>query len=153
MKSLIALFTALFITGLLCMAMVRYPIGQPVPHEVYTAVMDPCDSIYSFLEPVDPNWIRDFGDNERTRHIQQTSKNRIMILRDQKIISEIARRLLVLEEFNKTYLDFSGWDPNEGVAIRLSSFSGSGLPLSSFMPVVETGKFIIDPNDPNEAKE
>jgi len=97
---------------IISVGMVRYPVGQPVPHEVYTAVSDPCDAALSYLEPSDPNWIRDFGDNERTRHIHQTSKNRVMILRDEQKTAEIARRLIVLESLHIEELRALS-DPND----------------------------------------
>jgi len=64
----------LFFTGMAAcvvvlgtMAMVRYPVGQPVPVEVYTAVMDPCDPIYQVMPMAPPRWTQKLGNNERTR--------------------------------------------------------------------------------------
>jgi len=56
--------------SIVCVAMVRYPIGQPVPSEIYTAVMvtDPnSDQIYQRMPLSPEQWKRAFGDNERTR--------------------------------------------------------------------------------------
>ena len=73
---------------------------------------DPNAPIYSFLEPADPNWIRDYGDTEQTRHIYNTSKTRL-------IAAMMARRLLSLEAIHveelKALLDPNSVDPN-GVA-------------------------------------
>jgi hypothetical protein len=80
--------------------MVRYPIGRPVPPEIYTAVCDPCDPIYKFIPPADPSWTEMFGDNERTRLIHSISELRVVVV-DQGI------RLLGLEKA----LDPN--DPNE----------------------------------------
>lgn len=87
---------------------------------------DPNAPELSFLEPADPNWIRDFGDNERTKLIHQISKNRVMILRDEQIISEIAKRLLAIEKV---------LDP---------------APLIEFEKEL---KAMVDPNGPNEVRE
>lgn len=55
--------------SIICVAMVRYPVGQPVPPEVYTAVMvDPNnDMIYQRMPLAPEQWTKAFGDNERTR--------------------------------------------------------------------------------------
>jgi len=76
----------------------RYPVGKQVPAEIYTAVSDPCDQILQFLVPTDPNWARDYGDNERTRIILNVSANRGMALQSRKILAEVAKRLIALEK-------------------------------------------------------
>ncbi len=73
-----------------CMAMVRYPVGQPVPSEIYTQPFE-ADEIYSFFpinygEPNKPRlqaapdgWIEKFGNNERTMLFHAISENRVKI--------------------------------------------------------------------------
>ena len=72
-------------------------------------VYDPNAPIYSFMEVADPNWIRDYGDTEQTRHIYNTSKTRL-------IAAMMARRLLSLEAIHveelKALLDPNSVDPN-----------------------------------------
>lgn len=116
---------------------------------------DPNAQELSFLEPADPNWIRDFGDNERTRIVHQISKNRVMILRDEQIISEIAGRLLALEAKDSTI------DVND-LPIQMNSFcedpeqhKGYHFGATQAVPNPETlWQCSIcmskDPNDPNE---
>ncbi len=82
---------------LVCMAATYQTV---VSNEVYTAIIDPNDNIYKFLEPVDPNWLRDFGDNERTRVIYTVSVNRGRILRDEQVMSLMAQRLIALESLH-----------------------------------------------------
>lgn len=77
---------------------VRYPVGQNVPHEVYTAPFDPCDPIYKFLRPPPPDWAERFGDNERTCLIHAVSELRV-------VVSAQSKRLVELEAYHK--------DPND----------------------------------------
>lgn len=98
---------------LICMSMVRYPVGESVPPEVYTAPFAP-DGIYRFMQtsflsdPNDPNsvkkvqaapndWITTFGNNERTLIFHTLSELRF-------IQAQQAQRLLELEKK----------DPNDG---------------------------------------
>ena len=73
-----------------------------------SVLYDPNAPIWSFMEVADPNWIRDYGDTEQTRHIYNTSKTRL-------IAAMMARRLLSLEAIHveelKALLDPN--DPNE----------------------------------------
>lgn len=69
--------------------------------EVIEVSYDPNALELSFLEPTDPNWARDYGDNERTRHLFTTSIVRAKLIRDEKIISEIAKRLIALEQWQR----------------------------------------------------
>lgn len=78
---------------------------------------DPNAPELSFLEAIDPNWARDYGYTRETRELYNLSKVRAMLLRDEQITAEIARRLIALENYNKAYFDFSGWDPNDGPAL------------------------------------
>jgi hypothetical protein len=93
-----------------CMAMVRYPVGGPVPCEIYTAVSDPCDPALQYILPADPNWMRDFGDNERTRILMNISVNRGMALRNTQFLAELSKRFLALDALHK-----DPNDPNEKI--------------------------------------
>ncbi len=101
---------------LVCMAATYQTV---VSNEVYTATIDPNDNIYKFLEPVDPNWLRDFGDNERTRLIYTVSVNRGRILRDEQVVSLIAQRLIALEQRfdpnDPNWIFNTPIDPNEAI--------------------------------------
>jgi len=85
--------------------LMRYPIGSPVPVEIYTAPGDPCDMALQFLVPADPNWIKDYGDNERTRILYNVSVNRGQSLNNRNVIAEIARRLIALEQRNELHIE------------------------------------------------
>jgi hypothetical protein len=74
--------------------------------EIYTAPGDPCQ----FLIPADPNWIKDYGDNERTRILYNVSVNRGLALNNRNVLAEVARRLIALEQ-----LHIDPNDPNKVV--------------------------------------
>jgi hypothetical protein len=70
----------------------RYPVGKPVPVEIYTAAFDPCDPGYKFFQTRygDPNdfklqsapdgWIKTCGDNERTMILHTISELRVAVI-------------------------------------------------------------------------
>lgn len=65
---------------------------------------DPNVPELQFLIPTDPNWARDYGDNERTRIILNVSANRGMSLNNRNVLAEVAKRLIAME---------ARFDPNE----------------------------------------
>jgi hypothetical protein len=89
-------------------AMVRYPVGQAVPAEVYTAPFDASDGLYKFFqtdfgEPNSPGkphvaklqaapdeWIKQFGNNERTALFHTISELRV-------VVANQSRRIMALE--------------------------------------------------------
>lgn len=99
-----ALSVLCFVMGILVFAGVqRYPVGRPVPAEIYTVLFDPCDPAYRFFqlrygEPNEPtrwqsapsDWVARFGDNERTMLLHAVSELRV-------IVAAQGRRILALE--------------------------------------------------------
>lgn len=101
--------------------MVRYPIGEPVPCEVYTSPFDAGDPAYKFFqtnygEPNKPkmqaapdDWIQKFGNNERTMLLHTISELRV-------VVAQQGDRILGLEKWNKSVQDTmipEIKDPNE----------------------------------------
>ena len=98
------LLLILCVLGGLCMAMVRYPVGKPVPTDVYTASFEQ-DDIYKFLqtdygEPNKPklqsapnDWIEKFGDNERTLLFHTISELRVVVANQGQRIVTLTDRL------------------------------------------------------------
>ena len=115
-----------------CLAMVRYPVGKPVPSDVYTASFEQ-DDIYKFLqtdygEPNKPklqsapdDWIEKFGDNERTLLFHTISELRVVVANQGKRIVTLTDRLdkmeakvTNLEQFKKDLLDPNNIEPGWG---------------------------------------
>ena len=93
----------------ICWGMVRYPVGDNVPVEVYTTKFEP-DGIYKFLQtkylsdPNDPNstvkiqaapddWVQAFGNNERTLLFHTISELRVIMSAQSRKILELESRL------------------------------------------------------------
>ena len=57
--------------------------------------------LISFLEPAEPNIVRDFGDTPETQKLYNLIKLRAMVQRDEKIMAIMAKRLIALEEWQK----------------------------------------------------
>ena len=84
-----------------CLAMARYPVGQSVPAEIYTAAMvvDPNDDLIYQQMPLTPKqWKRAFGDNERTRLFFTIDR----LIRN---ATELNARVDALEGIQKFYYD------------------------------------------------
>lgn len=72
---------------------------------------DPNAPELSFLAKTDPNWVRNYGDTKETQELYNLSLLRAMVLRDEKVTSIIARRLIALEQ---QHVDPNvATDPNE----------------------------------------
>jgi hypothetical protein len=69
---------------------------------------DPNDPIYKFIPEADPSWIKEFGDNERTRLLHTISELRF-------VVAMQGKRMMELEQWLKTQygLDELYSDPNE----------------------------------------
>lgn len=105
MRTWLVIIVVALLAGL-CFAgsvFVRYPVGQPVPAEVYTAPFDPCDPAYKFMVPPPKDWAEKFGNNERTMLIHAVSELRV-------VVAAQSKRLLALEEWQKKQ---PVWDPND----------------------------------------
>ena len=143
----------------------RYPVGQPVPSEVYTAPFDPCDPAYKFFQTKygDPNnpkyqaapdeWIAKFGNNERTMLLHAISELRVVVAAQAKrlaVLEEFAKKaeqqssVVILKEIEQRLLALEDWQKKQPVW----KWDGE---LYSIYPCgyePNTGK----PKDPNEAK-
>jgi hypothetical protein len=83
----------------------RYPVGQSVPAEVYTAPFDPCDPAYRFMQAPPKDWAERFGNSERTMLIHAVSELRV-------VVAQQGQRLLALEAIHK--VELTPKDPNVG---------------------------------------
>ena len=130
----------------LLLGLSRYPVGQAVPAEVYTAPFDPCDPAYKFFqihygEPNKPrwqaapdDWVRQFGDSERTMLIHAVSELRV-------VVAAQGKRLLALE----------AWQKNQPVWTELTS-SDVDYRTWNFGPADPNGALFGYRIDPNEGK-
>ncbi len=113
----------------LVLGMNRYPVGQPVPASVYTEPFDPCDLAYKFFQIRygDPNnpkwqsapdeWIKLFGNNERTMLLQTISELRVVVANLGKKTGELENRVSRIEKQFEDYSKSTGeanplQDPN-----------------------------------------
>lgn len=110
MKLLWMLIGILVALSILSLAMVRYPVGQAVPVEVYTAPYDPCDAVYKFLQPAPADWTKQFGNNERTCLIHSISELRVVVANMGKVVAEQGEKIKALEAFH--VVDPNATDPN-----------------------------------------
>lgn len=104
---------------------------------------DPNLPEYGFLEPTEPNWVRDFGDNERTRVIYGISKNRVFL-------AMVSKRLLALEQWQKKQFVF---DPNT-IDLSAEILKDFKVVPNEAIEVRKMGDISSRPlkNEPNEAK-
>ena len=102
-----AIFLCLMISGCSSTDDIRY---TPYAERAY----DPNAPELSFLEPAEPNWTRDYGDTRQTLELYNLSKLRAMVLRDEKIMSIIAQRLIRLEGFHPEL----AVDPNDPNGVK-----------------------------------
>lgn len=113
MRAMVICTTFILFPATLALAMlVRYPVGESVPVEVYTASFDPCDPAYRFLAPPPKDWIVQFGNNERTMLIHAVSELRVIVAEQGRRLLELEKRVKALE----TLIDNVGLgfdDPNE----------------------------------------
>jgi len=106
---------------IICMSMVRYPVGQPVPMGVYTEPFSPEDGIYKFMQivylsdPNDPNspkkvqaapddWISAFGNNERTMLFHTLSELRVIVAQQGNRLINLELRIENLEKWQEAHL-------------------------------------------------
>ena len=94
--------------------------------------------LINFLEPAEPNIVRDFGDTQETQKLYNLIKLRAMVLRDEKIISIIAGRLIELEQWRQKMPVFTKVDPNDPTIL--------GWDIS----YLSAEELAADPNEPNE---
>lgn len=132
----------------------RYPVGQPVPAPVYTEPFDPCDPAYKFIqtnygEPNKPkwqaapdDWVRKFGNNERTMLIHAVSELRVVVA---SLSKEVAGLKVTVADLTKRLADLEEWQKEQPVWIQEPNAPSYGLYRNGTI-------YPILPKDPNEVK-
>jgi hypothetical protein len=103
--------TVIIILVLTCMAgaAMRYPVGRPVPVEIYTMPFEgnPCDPndpsfdpAYKFLQMPTPDWMDQCGANERTLLIHAISELRVVVATQGRMLMELQARLNAISDPN-----------------------------------------------------
>jgi len=108
MRAITICTTFILLPAVVALSLVRYPVGEAVPVEVYTAPFDPCDAVYKFLAAPPEDWTVQFGNNERTVLIHAISELRIVVATLSRRLIELEERVKALENFNPILCD-----PNE----------------------------------------